>query len=185
MRKLLILFPQGASLTWRERTFKLGNVAKLSFYFEQAIVLGDPLASAKRTRFDLSTPHGHREVGDERVLRFSRAMRNYELPICFTAHLDRVDGLGYCADLIELNQNRICCMFGNSALDELCIRDIDVISDDLNPLAKLCGQGMEAIPIILAEPILDRNDGISVGPLRVEPINWPPVLLPPPDFESA
>ena len=72
------------------------------------------------------------------------------------------------ADLIELNQNRICCMFGNSALDELCIRDIDVVPDDLNPVAKLCGQSAKAIPVIFAEPILDRDDRIAVRPLRVE-----------------
>ena len=71
------------------------------------------------------------------------------------AQVDCLDRLGYCADLIELNQHRICCAFGNSALNELCIGDIDVVSDDLNSVAKLCGQRAKAIPVIFAEPILD------------------------------
>ena len=134
--------------------FESGSVAKAPFNLEQAIVLGNSLASARRSSLDLSAAHCYREVGNEWILRLSRAMRNYELPICRPAHVDCLDRLSHCADLIELDQHRICCMLGNSALDELCIGDVDVVPDDLNPVTKLCGKCAKALPVVFAEPIL-------------------------------
>ena len=124
----------------------MGSIAKAPFNLEQAIILGNSLASARRSSFDLSAAHCYCEVGNEWILGLARAMRNYELPICRPAQVDRLDRLSHRADLIELNQNRICCTFGNTALDELCIGDVDVVPDDLNPVTKLCGKSAKAIP---------------------------------------
>ena len=109
----------------------MGSIAKAPFNLEQAIILGNSLASARRSSFDLSAAHCYCEVGNEWILGLARAMRNYELPICRPAQVDCLDRLSHRADLIELNQNRICCAFGNTALDELCIGDVDVVPDDL------------------------------------------------------
>jgi hypothetical protein len=126
------------SLNAARMDFRTELCRRLSFNFEQAFALGDSLTSAKRSRLDLSTAHSHREVGNGCILGLSRAMRNYELPIRFSAHLDCLYRLGHRAFLIEFDERRVRRMFGNSALNELGIRNVDIIADDQNATAQRC-----------------------------------------------
>ena len=56
-------------------------------------VLGQTFSSARRACLDLASLETHREVGDERVLRLSRAVRGHHAPARLFGHVDGLDGV--------------------------------------------------------------------------------------------
>ena len=83
-------------------------------------------------------------------------------------HLDRLQRLSQGADLIELNENRISCLFLDTAFKPLCIRHEQVVANQLYAIAQALPQELPTLPVVLAQAILDGDDRILGDPLCVE-----------------
>jgi hypothetical protein len=125
----------------------------------EPVVLGDPLAAAGRAGLDLPAAHGHGEVGQEGVLGFAGAVRDDVAPAGLLAHLDRLDGLGHRADLIELDEHGVGGLLLDAAGDELGVGHVEVVADDLDLVAQGGRVLAEAVPVVFRQAVLDGDDG--------------------------
>ena len=78
----------------------------------------------------------------------------------------RLDGLGDCPDLVDLEQETVASFLLDSGLDTEGVCDSKVVADDLD--ATLLGEVNPSLPIILIEGILDRDDGVLLSVADVE-----------------
>src|SRR3954464_13817186 len=106
---------------WRRETLQSVNGptrefcsgTKLFLDTKQLIVLRDTVRSRRRTGLDLPCPRRNGEIGDEGVFRLARAMGDHREISGRSGHFDRLERLAQCADLVDLDQDRV----GDAALD--------------------------------------------------------------------
>ena len=79
--------------------------------------------------------------------------------------LDRLDRLGERADLVQLDQDRVRRVELDGLGDPLGVRDQQIVADQLDPVAEPLAQVLPARPVVLAEAVLERHDGIAVNPV--------------------
>ena len=79
---------------------------------------------------------------------------------CALRHGNRIQGLGQCADLIELDQDGIRDPFSNSPCEPFRVRHEQIISDDLYLVPEAVGHLLPAFPVVLRMPVLDAQDRI-------------------------
>ena len=65
---------------------------------KESVVLGDTLATGRRTGLDLADAERNDEVGDERVLGFTTAVRDHDTPAVRLCELRTVKGLDISED---------------------------------------------------------------------------------------
>src|SRR4029077_11701458 len=92
-----------------------GRGSELLLDPDQLIVFGQPVGSRQRSGLDLAAIGCDREIGDRFKLGFSRAVRKYSAPARPRGGLDRLEGLGQGADVVDLDEQRI----GDAALDPI------------------------------------------------------------------
>ena len=103
------------------------------------IVFGDAIAAAKRTGFDLAGVRRHRNVGNARVFGFARTMTDDRCVIIFPGQIDRRQGLGQGADLVDLDQNGIGDVLGDSLAQKFDVRDKKIVAHQLHLVAQTRG----------------------------------------------
>src|SRR5690349_3184032 len=81
--------------------------AELVLDAQQAVELGDSLGPRGRAALELTDAGGNRKVRDRGVLRLAAAMADHRAPAVTRREVDRRQGLGQRADLIELYQHRV------------------------------------------------------------------------------
>src|SRR5207245_11432839 len=144
------------------------RLAELGLDLEQAVVLGDALRPGGRTGLDHPGARRHYQVRDGRVLGLTGAVRDDRAVARLARHVDRLQGLGQGADLVDLDQDRA----GNAALDALLqaryVRHEQVVADELHLAAHGIGQPLPALPIVLRHSVLDGDDRIAAGPFLIE-----------------
>src|SRR5206468_1317576 len=69
----------------------LRRARELLFDAQQLIVLRDAVGSARRAGLDLARARADSEIGDERVFRFARAMRDHGQIPGSPRHVDRLE----------------------------------------------------------------------------------------------
>ena len=84
------------------------------------------------------------------------------------AMLDRVEGLGQRADLVDLDQQRAGGLLVDTALQPGDVGDEQVVADDLDLVADLAHQRAPAGPVVLGQRVLDGDDREVVDPLGVD-----------------
>src|SRR3972149_6351562 len=82
------------------------------------------------------TPVGHREVRDEGVLGFARAVRDDGAVAAALGEVDALEGLGERADLVQLDEDRVGDPLLDPAREALDVGDEDVVADDRAAVAK-------------------------------------------------
>lgn len=82
----------------------LSGGAELLLNLEQAVVLGDTLATSRGTGLDLAGVLCHSQVGDGGVRGLAGTVGNHGGEAVLGGQLDGVEGLGDGADLVELDQ---------------------------------------------------------------------------------
>ena len=116
---------------------------------------------------DLAGVGGDGEVGDRRVLGLARAVRDHGRVAVALRQLDRVERLGQRADLVHLDQDRVgdararCRARGARGWSRRGRR-------------RRAGRGRRgarvsarpAVPVVLGEPVLDRDDRVRAAPAR-------------------
>jgi len=134
----------------------------------ELIVFADAVGARHGAGLDLAGLASHDEVGDKGVLGLARAVGDDGGVIGLLGHVDGLDGLGDGADLVDLDQDRVAGAHADALLQALGIGDEEVVADDLYLVAEGLGHLDVAVPVILVQRILDRDDGILVDPLRVQ-----------------
>src|SRR5215472_3689420 len=135
---------------------------------QQLVVLRNPIRARRRPGLDLSRAGRHSQIGDERILRLTGAVRDHRGISVAPCQINRIERFAHRANLIHLDQNRIGDVLINSLLQELHVRDKQVVPDQLNLLPHFLGQILPALPIVLRQTVLERDDRIVIYPLRPE-----------------
>src|SRR5262249_45412868 len=97
-----------------------------------------------------------------------RAMRDHGSVSRRGREPDGVERLRDGADLIQLDEDRVGDAAGDAVGKALLVRDEEVVADELDLFAELVGQELPAVPIVLRDPVLDRDDGVLVAEARVD-----------------
>ena len=83
-------------------------------------------------------------------------------PACAVRHLDGVERLGQGADLVELYEHRVCRAELDALLDACGVRDKQIVADYLDAVAEALCHKLPALPVVLAEAVLNGDDGVLV-----------------------
>ena len=140
--------------------------AQLRLDAQQLVVLGEALRAARRARLDLARRQADGEVGDERVLGLSAAVRGHHAPAGLLGHAHRLDRLGDGADLVDLEQQRVARLLLDGRLDARRVGHEQVVADDLAEARG--GEGRGVVPVVLVEGVLDRDDRVVLAEALVE-----------------
>ena len=78
---------------------------------------------------------------------------------------DRFDRLGQRADLVELDEDGVRRVLLDRPGDPLGVRDQQVVADELDGRPQPLGQVPPALPVVLGEAVLERDDRVARGPI--------------------
>src|ERR1035441_9300054 len=104
------------------------GLAHLLFDAQQLVVLRDAVGAAGRSGLDLAGVGGHGEVGDDGIFGFTRAVRDHRGVARIGRHLHGFQGFADCADLVELDEDRVGDALVDAALEDLRIGYVDVVA---------------------------------------------------------
>src|SRR2546423_3245964 len=135
---------------------------------QQLVVFCDPVRTRSGPGLNLPRSSSHRQIGDERIFRLARPVRDHGRVSIPPREINRIQSLAHRSDLIHLDQNRVGYPLIDSFLQELNVGDENVVAHQLNLPAEFLGQVRPAVPIILRQPIFQRHNGIVIHPLRPE-----------------
>mmetsp|Transcript_14093 Transcript_14093/g.37517 ORF Transcript_14093/g.37517 Transcript_14093/m.37517 type:complete len:501 (-) Transcript_14093:189-1691(-) len=143
-------------------------VAELLLDAHELVVLRIAIRAARRSRLDLTRAQADGQVRDGRVLSLARAVRAHHAPAVLLAKLDCINGLRDSADLVDLQQEGIASLIVDGLLHARDVSHRQVIADHLSGSADTGGEGGPARPVVLVEGILDGDQRVVRGQLRVE-----------------
>src|ERR1700693_402724 len=141
-----------------------GVGSQLLLDFEKTVVLGDALAAAGRSRLDLTGTGRDRQVRDEVVACFPRAVRDLRPVAIGDADTDSLDGFGQRADLVRLDKHRVGHAKLSPAGDQSRIRDEVVVAEGLRSVAEPFRDLDPYCLVVFRETVFDGGDRIVVGP---------------------
>src|SRR2546425_4394276 len=81
------------------------STAQVFFYAQELVVLGSPVSARKRTSLYLTRVSGHSQIGNERIFRFTRAVRDHCCASVGLGELNAVKGFSKSANLIHLDED--------------------------------------------------------------------------------
>ena len=88
-------------------------------------------------------------------------------------HVDGVEGFRERADLIDLDEDRVCDPLADAAPESLRVGHEQVVADELHPLTETLRDGAPAVPIVFRKTVFDRDDRIRIADLLVKSTIWP------------
>ena len=121
-----------------------------------------------RAGLDLAGAGRDREVGDGRVLRLAGAVRD-DRGVAVRLR-EPIASIVSVSVPIWLTLMRIELATPRSmpALQPLGVGDEEVVADELEPLAEPLGRALPAVPVVLGDAVLERDDREAVERVRVE-----------------
>ncbi len=122
-----------------------------------------PLRLGERTDLDLTGGRAHGQVGDEIVLGLSRASGDDRRVPRTSGLPDHVHRLGQRPDLVHLHEHRVRDAAFDPAFEPRGVRAEEVVADELDAPAEPLGQDRPAVPVVLREPVLDRDERVVAG----------------------
>src|SRR5207244_13194428 len=137
------------------------------FQWEAADGIGHTIGPAGGASLDLAGACRDGEVGNESVLSLARTVRDDRLIAVGPRHFDRLERLSECADLIELDENRIGDVRLDSPRQTLCVRDEQIVADELHAITKSRGDLCPAVPIVFGESVFDRHNRVVLEPFAI------------------
>ena len=114
---------------------------------QELVVFRHAVGAAQRPGLDLAGVGRHGNVRDGRVFRLAGAMADDRGVIVVLRQFDGVQRLGERADLVHFHQDRIRRAGVDATLQELHVRDEQVIADELNLVAQLVGELLPGVQI--------------------------------------
>ena len=110
---------------------------------------------SRGTGLDLSTAHGHSEVGDERIFGLSGPMQDHEAPSGLPAQINGLDGLSDGTDLVVLDPHGVSGLFFHASGDEFRVRDVQVVTNYLDCAAQRRRVFTKAFPVVFRKAVFD------------------------------
>jgi len=110
---------------------------------------GQALGGLHRAGLDLPCAGCDGEVGDRRVIGFTRAMGDDAGKAGRLRHLDRRQRFAERADLVKLDQDRIAGVLADAAFQALGIGHEEIVADKLHACAQLPRQRLPSSPVVL------------------------------------
>ena len=92
-------------------------------------------------------------------------MGNHGRPARAAGQRDRFECLAKRPDLVQLDQDGVPRAEVDRAGDSLRIRDQQVVTDELDTRAETLGQALPAVPVVLAQAVLERDDRVALAPV--------------------
>ena len=132
----------------------------------ELVVLRRPVGARRRARLDLPGAERDREVGDRRVLGLAGAVRHHGRVAARLREPHRLDRLGQRPDLVHLDEDRVADAALDPLAEPLRVRDEEVVADELDAVAELARQLRPRVPVVLGEPVLDRDDRVALARAR-------------------
>src|SRR5579863_3350044 len=130
---------------------------------QQLVVFGGTIRARQRAGLDLPAIGRDREVGDGGILGLARAVRHDGGIASLVGHFDRAQRFRQCADLIDLDQDRVGTAVLDAVGQPLHIGDKQVIAHQLAFGADQIGQFLPAFHVVFGHAVLDGDDGITRG----------------------
>src|SRR5690606_7480757 len=127
---------------------------------QQLVVLRDTLGAGGRAGLDLSAADGDGEIGDGGVLGLAGPVAPHRLVAVAVREGAGVEGGGEGAGLRDLPEQRVRGARGDAVLEARRVGDAQVVADELDPVADLLGERDPALPVVLAERILDGDQRV-------------------------
>jgi hypothetical protein len=122
----------------------------------------DPVRTRQRTGFDLTGAGRDRKVGNCRIFRFTRAVRNHGCVTGLLRHSDGGKRFGQTANLVQFDQNRVSHVRLDTVAQDFGIGDEQIVANELNTFAKRIGQRFPACPVRFVHTVFDRQNGITI-----------------------
>src|SRR5690606_12967773 len=98
---------------------------------QELVVLGHAVGATRAAGLDLPCSRGDGKVGDECVFGLAGAVTDDRVEAVAASELDRLEGLGQRADLVDLDQDRVARTLFDATPQVLRIRDEQVVADEL------------------------------------------------------
>jgi len=136
-----------------------GVVAEFLFDAEELVVFGNAVGAAKGAGLDLAGIRRDGDVSDGDIFGLAGAVADDGCIFVFLGEFDGVEGFGEGADLVDLDEDRVCHALVDAFLEEFHIGDEEVVADQLGGRAERVGEFFPADPIVFGAAILDRDDG--------------------------
>ena len=123
--------------------------------------------AGRRAGLDLAAVRGDREVGDGGVLGLAGPVADHAAEAVAVGERHGVERLGQRADLVDLDQQRVGAtarrcrgasrsgLVTNRSSPTICTRS-----------PSSCGERAPALPVVLVQRVLDRDDRVGVEPVR-------------------
>src|SRR5687768_11351446 len=129
------------------------GATQIFFNPQQLVVLCDAIGARERACFDLAGVGCNREIGDERIFSFTGTVRNDRRAFVSLRELDAVECFRERADLVDLDQNRVCDAEIDSFLQKLGIGDEEIVANELYTTTEFIRQQSPPVPIVFAHAV--------------------------------
>src|SRR4030095_11939841 len=133
--------------------------AELLFDAEQPVVLRDAVGAAERSGLDLTGAGRNREVRDRRILRFPATVRDHGPVAGCLCGAYGFERLGECADLVELDQDRVRDLLLDAFRQQPRIGHEEIVPDELHAIAESLCELLPPAPVAFIESVFDRHNG--------------------------
>src|SRR5215210_1393439 len=134
---------------------------------QELVVLRHAVRAGGRAGLDLPGAHCNGKIRDRRVLGLPAAVAYHRRVPGLVRKLHRLEGLRQRADLVHLHQDGVAHALPDAPGQDLLVRDEEVVAHELDPAPEPLGEGCPALPVVLAEPVLDAQDRVLVAQVRV------------------
>src|SRR5437867_2940459 len=154
--------PSRPCLSLKDRAASIPcGLPQFLFDSEQPVVLGRAVGAGQRARLDLAGVQAHGQVRDRDVLGLSGPVVHDGRVARSLRHLDRLQGFRQRADLVQLDEDRVPNALRNPLREDLRVGHEDVVANELHSMPQPLGEHLPALPVLLAQSVLDRDDRIA------------------------
>src|SRR2546428_3909160 len=176
-------WPSRSRLPLKDRAASIPRASpQFLFDSDQPVGLGRPVGPGQRPRLDLAGVQAHGQVRDRDVLSLSGPVGHDSRVARPLRHLDRLQGFRQRADLVQLDEDRVPNALRNPLREDLRVGHEDVVANELHPMPQPLGEHLPALPVLLAQSVLDRDDRIAPDETLVIPDH---ILAGPPGLRLA
>ena len=146
-----------------------GGGTEIFFDAEELVVLGDAFGAAGGTGLDLTGIESHGQVGDGGIFGFAGTVGGHGGVAGLVGHLDGFEGFGDGTDLVELDEDGVAALLGDTLGESLGIGYEQVVTDELDAVAEFAVEDLPAFPVFFVEAVFDGVDRILVDELLPVP----------------
>ena len=140
---------------------KFCHISQPSFYSEKLVIFLYTLSPAWRSGFYLSGIEGYCDICDDRIGCLAGAMGDHGLVAGIFCHLNSVECLCQCSDLVHFYKDGIGYFPLNPCFQPFCVCYKQIVSHKLYVKPQSCCQKLPTVPVFFVQRILQGDNGKS------------------------